>query len=78
MNEINNWNWISYNSAKEKAPRNPSEKWNEHLPLSTMSDTYNSCASKCMSMNYVGGASLNKPSPKTSLEEQTLTSEGLQ
>jgi hypothetical protein len=29
-------------------------------------------------MNYVGGANVNKPSPKTSLEEQTLTSEGLQ
>jgi hypothetical protein len=31
-----------------------------------------------MLMNDVGGVSLNKPSPKTSLEEQTLTFEGLQ
>jgi hypothetical protein len=29
-------------------------------------------------MNYVGGASVNKPSPKTSLEEKTLTCKGLQ
>ncbi len=63
---------------KEKAPRNPSEKWNGHLPLCTMSNTYNSCSPKCMLMNDVGGVSLNKPSPKTSLEEQTLTFEGLQ
>lgn len=29
-------------------------------------------------MNYVGSASVNKPSPKTSLEEKTLNFEGLQ
>jgi hypothetical protein len=31
-----------------------------------------------MFTNFVGGASVNKPSPKGSLEEQTLTFEGLQ
>lgn len=31
-----------------------------------------------MFMNFVRGASVNKPSPKGSLEEQTLTFEGLQ
>jgi hypothetical protein len=29
-------------------------------------------------MNYLIGANVNKPSPKTSLEEQTSTFEGLQ
>jgi hypothetical protein len=28
--------------------------------LCTMLDTYNSCSSKCMLLNYVGGASLIK------------------
>ncbi len=56
---------------KYKAPTNPSKKWDGHLPLCTMSNTYNNYSPKCMLMNYVGG-------DKTSLEEQTLTFEGLQ
>ncbi len=64
--------------SKDKALINASEKWDGRLPLCTMSSTYNNCSPKCMPMNYVGGANVNKPSPKTSLEEQTLTSEGLQ
>ncbi len=63
---------------KDKAPKNPFKKWNGCLPLCTMLNTYNNCSPKCMFMNYVGGASVNKPSPKTSLEEQTLTFDGLQ
>ncbi len=63
---------------KDKAPKNPYKKWDERLPLCTMSNTYNNCSSKCMLMNHVRGASVNKPSPKTSLEEQTLPFEGLQ
>jgi hypothetical protein len=63
--------------SKNKALINPFLKWNGHLPLCTMLSTYNNCSPTCIFMNYVGGASVNKPSPKTSLEEQTLTSEGL-
>ncbi len=63
---------------KDKAPRNPYKQWNGRLPLCTMSNIYNNCSPKCMIMNYVGGANVNKPSPKTWLEEQTSTFEGLQ
>ncbi len=50
---------------KDKTLRNPFKRWNGHLPLCIMSSTYNNCSPKCMFMNYVGGATVNKPSPKT-------------
>lgn len=55
---------------KDKVFRNPFEIWDGRLPSCTMSSIYNNCSPKCMLMNYVGGANVNKPSPKTSLEEK--------
>jgi hypothetical protein len=62
---------------KDDALENPSEGWDGCLPLCRMSNTYNNCSPKGMFRNFVGGVGVEKPSPKTSLEEQTLTFEGL-
>ncbi len=64
---------------EDEAPRNPFNIWDGHLPLHTMLDLCNICSSKGMFNNSIGneGVGVNKPSLETSLEEQTLTLEGL-
>jgi hypothetical protein len=48
---------------------NPFEIWDEHLLLHIVSNICNICSPKGMFRNFVGGVCVDKPLPKTSLEE---------
>jgi hypothetical protein len=57
---------------KDEVHGNPSKRWDGHLLLCTMSNSCTNCSTKGMFRNFVGGVGIEKPSPKTSLEEQAL------
>jgi hypothetical protein len=63
---------------KEEALGNPLEIWDGHLHLRIMIDMCNNCSTKSMFKIFVRGVGVDKPSLEASLEEQTLTSKGLE
>jgi hypothetical protein len=63
---------------EDEVPGNPFEIWDGRLPLSIVSDICNIYSPNGMLKNSIRGVGVDKPSPKASLEEQTLAFEGLE
>jgi len=63
---------------KDEAHGNPFEIWDGPYLCALCLTFATFCSSKGMFKNFIRGVGVDKPSPKASLEKQTLTSEGLE